>query len=136
MAVTARTARRDNPWLLAAIIAVGVLVIAAAAWAFVNFVMDAMRGSEPYRHGLAAAQSDAQVVAALGSPIEAGTFFEGNISVAGQRGDARFAIPIRGPRSAAMLRIVARRDGGPWKYPSLEVRLPDDRAIDLEPAQP
>ncbi len=136
MAVTAQTARRDNSWLLIAIIAVGALIIAAAVWAFVNFVMGAMRGSEPYRHGLAAAQSDAQVVAALGRPIEAGTFFTGNISVAGQRGEARFSVPIQGPKSAATLHIVAHRDGGPWKYPTLQVRMPDDRAIDLAPAQP
>lgn len=136
MADTAQPTRRDNPWVLTAIIAAGVLIIAVAIWTFAGFMFDVLRGAEPYLHGMSAARSNAQVAEALGAPIQAGRFFEGNISVSGQRGDARYAVPIHGPKSSATLHIAAHSENGAWTYPTLEVRLANGRAIGLEPARP
>ncbi|MCL1635957.1 cytochrome c oxidase assembly factor 1 family protein [Luteimonas sp. SX5] len=136
MAVTAQPKRRDNPWVLIATIAACVLIIATAIWTFAGFMLDVLRGTEPYLHGMSAMRSNAQVVEALGAPIEAGRFFEGNISVSGHRGDARYAVPIHGPKSTATLHIAAHSENGVWAYPTLEVNVADGRVIDLAPAQP
>lgn len=136
MQATVQPARRDPSWALIALIAGGMLVIAAAIWAFVLFLLGVLRGTEPYRHGLAAAQSDRRVEAALGRPIEASPLFEGNFSVSDRSGQAYFSVPIHGSRAAGTLHIVAHRDGGPWRYPTLSVSLADGRRLDLERAQP
>lgn len=77
------------PVLGALLLALSVAVVLGG----VALLLGAIKSSGAYQHALARAQSDPAVIAALGEPIRAGWFVQGNISTSGASGDADLAIP-------------------------------------------
>lgn len=102
-----------------------------------TFISTMMRSSDPYKVALSAASHDPVVVAALGTPIEAGWFPTGQINVSGSTGNANLSIPISGPRGSATVAVVADKTGGTWTYRTLAVAI-DGRAaaVNLLPSLP
>jgi hypothetical protein len=100
-------------------------------------VFGLMKQSDPYRHGLQAAQTHPAVIAALGSPIEPGFFASGNIHVDNASGEAKLAIPISGPKGEGTLYVEAEKQRGRWNYSALEADVgPGQPRIDLLPNAP
>lgn len=97
-----------------------VLLLLAASIALVmTFVFGMMKSSNAYSQALETARSSPSVVAALGSPIEAGYFVSGKISENGPSGEAELAIPISGPRGAGTIYLEARKSAGAWRFSTL-----------------
>jgi hypothetical protein len=107
------------------------VVVAGLALAVVTFVFGLLKSSEPYKEGLARAQRDPAVVAALGVPVEAGIFPSGSINVSGDAGEASLSIPISGPDGSGTIDVNATKSGGTWSYSRLQVRLDGGQVVDL-----
>ena len=115
------------PVLGALLLALSVAVVLGG----VALLLGAIKSSGAYQHALARAQSDPAVIAALGEPIRAGWFVQGNISTSGASGDADLAIPLDGPRADGTLYVVAEKRAGEWRYETLAVNVDGGERIVL-----
>lgn len=123
---------RNWKWLVPVVVVTGMALIAAFIAAIFALVFGMMRSSEPYQTAMQRAQTNTQVSAALGQPLESGWFITGNIADSGAQGEANLAIPIHGPRGQARIFVEARQQYGQWHYDTLAVKLPGtDPPIDL-----
>ncbi len=96
---------------------VGLLVLCAGMIAVAyGVVRTSFRNSEPYQVAVSRAQGSAELVAALGGPVEEGSFPRGTISVSGGSGTADLTIPVRGPSGSATVYVQAQKLGGHWEY--------------------
>ena len=103
-----------------------------------GMVRTAIRSSEPYQVGVARAKANAELVAALGSPIEEGSLPSGSISTSGGSGEANLTIPLKGPKGKATVSVEAKKFAGKWEYTRIVASV-NGRAIDLlaeQPAEP
>ena len=107
----------------------GLLVVVAALGVGIFFVvMSAVKSSEVYRFALAKARSNPTVVAELGEPIKDGWFVQGSVNEQlGGHGQARFQIPISGPKKSGTIYVVALKDPQvheySWYYTTLSVEI-------------
>jgi hypothetical protein len=114
-----------------------VLVCCGGIGLLVGIVFGAIKSSEPYREAVARAQANPALRAELGEPIQPGFFVTGSINTAvsvpgGETGHANLSIPISGPTGTAIVRVVAEKSDGEWKFSTLEAVVADrDRPIDL-----
>jgi hypothetical protein len=109
----------------------GALVLCAGTIAVVyGVVRTSFRGSEPYQVAISRAQGNAELVAALGGPIEEGSFPRGSISVSGGSGHADLTIPVSGPSGSATVYVQAQKFGGRWEYQRIVANV-DGKEIDL-----
>ena len=114
-----------------------VLVVGAFVATIFFFVFSMMKTNETYQHALQSARGDAEVVAALGQPIEEGWFVSGSFEETGASGQASFAIPVSGPKGGGTVYVEAKKAAGQWNYEVMvvEVEGSGDR-IDLLDAPP
>ena len=82
-----------------------------------------IKSSDAYTGAMDRAQSNPAVVTSLGTPIEAGFFCSGNISVSGSSGKADLQIPINGPKGAGEIYVQADKSMGEWHYERLIVQI-------------
>ena len=100
--------------------------------AFIVFVVFAsMRSAQPYKDGLAHAQSDPRVRQALGTPVEPGWFLSGSINTKNRSGDCDIDIPISGPKQSATLHVIGTKEEGRWSYSKMLVTPATGPPIDL-----
>jgi hypothetical protein len=92
----------------------------------------AIKTSEPYRHGLAEAQKNAQVREFLGEPMAAGYFVNGSINLENDGGQCDMTVPISGPKGSGTIRIRGTRVGGTWSYEELSAEA-NGHTVDLLP---
>lgn len=112
----------------------GLLVLTGVLVALVmGAVMSMFRQTEVYSHAMGEARANAEVVAAIGTPIREGWFMGGTLEVTPASGDADLWIPLEGPRGAAKLYVVATKSAGQWRYTTIVVELADGTRIDLLP---
>ncbi|HYH06678.1 MAG TPA: cytochrome c oxidase assembly factor Coa1 family protein [Thermoanaerobaculia bacterium] len=118
------------PWLL-----LGCGGALAAVVAFVVFIVSvafgALRASEPYTTSLERARHDPRVVAALGSPIEAGWMVSGKINIEGGEGFADLDIRIAGAKQKGTIYVVGTKKRGRWSYDEMTVTPENGPGIDL-----
>ena len=91
----------------------------------------AVRGTGVFVEATAQARQSPEVREALGEPIETGMMLQGSIHSSDDRGEANFAVPLKGPKGEATLLVEAYKDGDAWKYTTLRVEVPGRPAIDL-----
>lgn len=135
MAVVAQSAMsadgRGIVWkVLGIVLALG-LVFAALIGGMMWLIFGSMRQAEPVQTALAQARAHTGLVAALGSPVEAGWLLSGAFHESNEDGDAELQVPISGPRGAATVYVAAVRRGGQWAYSTLDARLDDGSGFDL-----
>ena len=114
-------------------------VLCCGVFGAVTFVgvSAAIRNSSVYAESLARASANEEVKGALGTPITPGFVLQGSIEETNGVGEADLEIPLEGPRKAATLYVVAKKQaGGPWEYTRLEVDLRIKRIDLLEVAPP
>ena len=115
---------------------IGCVVVMLASIAFVAgvfyFVFHLIKSSEVYQEGLHRAQQNAEVQAALGTPIEPGWWVMGNVNLNDDGGHANIHYPIEGPKGKAEVHVIASRSRSQWVYDTITVE-PDatHRKIDL-----
>lgn len=116
-----------------AFIGCGVLLVLIAAFCavLVIFVFGAIKRSDVYKGALRRVQDDPRVVAALGSPVEAGWIVSGNVRVDTNGGNAEINFPVSGPKQKAKVHAVATVENGQWKYETLTVQPESGPLIDL-----
>lgn len=124
--------QRNWKWFVPVLGALLLALFAAFVFGIVALIFGALKSSTPYQHAMARAQSDPAVVAALGEPIHAGWFVQGNIGVDGASGEADLAIPLEGTRADGTLYVVAEKRAGEWRYETLAVNVDGGERIVLE----
>jgi hypothetical protein len=109
--------------LKGALIGCGVLILlgAAGAAALVFFVFGAIKSSSVYTEAVRRAQSNPQVIARLGTPIEPGWWVSGNVNIHNDSGTAQITIPIHGPKTSATIHADAIEENNSWKFTRLVV---------------
>ena len=123
---------RNWKWFVPLVIVLPIVVCCGGITAIVGGVFGMIKSSEPYKHALAQAQTNPQVTAALGTPIEAGFFAGGNINLNNNDGDANLVIPVKGPKGSGTVVVVGKKNNGLWTYETLEfVQTGSQQRIDL-----
>jgi hypothetical protein len=109
--------------LKGALIGCGVLILLGVAGfgALFFFVFSAIKSSYVYTEAVRRAQSNPQVIARLGTPIESGWWVSGNVNIKGQSGNAEISIPIHGPKANATIHADATQENSNWKFTRLVV---------------
>jgi hypothetical protein len=86
-------------------------------------VTGAMRSSWAYTHAVELAESNPEVLEALGEPLETGWLATGSIEVSGPSGEAELAIPIKGPRGSGTLYVIASKRAGQWAFELVQLEV-------------
>jgi hypothetical protein len=123
---------RNWKWVVPVLAAFLLALFAAFVLGVLGLVFGMMKSSEPYRHAVGRAQSDPQVIAALGSPVMAGWFVQGSFTHDGASGTADLSIPLDGPTADGTLYVVAEKRAGEWRYDTLAVNVEGGERIVLE----
>jgi hypothetical protein len=108
--------KRNQAWVIAVTIGGGMLLSLVL---ILGFVFNMMKSSDAYQMALRAARVHPAVTAALGTPIEPGFLFSGNIKVSGPSGYADIAIPLNGPNGSGTVYCVAEKSTGVWSMHQL-----------------
>lgn len=112
------------------------LIIGGVAVLFFG-ITGAIKKSTPYEETIALLQSHPEAIAALGEPIEAGTWFSGNISINNGEGEASMSVPVSGPKGSGTMHVEAQKPSGSssWNYSRRELELDgdDSQMIQLGP---
>jgi hypothetical protein len=119
-----------------ALIGCGSLLVLGAIFCviIVVVVFGAMKKSDVYQEALKRAQNDPAVIAALGTPIEAGLMVTGSVNVDSSGGHATLDFPISGPKGKATVHAVGTKSGGEkWDYTELTVTPANGSKINLLP---
>ena len=102
-----------------------------------TIVTTTFRNSDVYREAVTRAGADAQVLEQMGEPIQAAWLISGDLHVSGSTGSANLSIPISGPRGKGVIRAVASKTGGVWRFTYLQVQVNGrSEPIDLLSVQP
>jgi hypothetical protein len=106
------------------LIGCGIVIVLGVAFCAVVaiFIFGAIKRSDVYKGALERAQNDPRVIAALGTPIEAGWVVSGSVHVDNREGNAEINFPISGPKGKAKVHAIATIDEGKWKYETLTVQ--------------
>lgn len=109
--------------LKGALIGCGVLLLLGVAGvaALVFFVFGAIKSSYVYSEAVRRAQSNPQVMARLGTPMETGWWVSGNVNIHNDSGHAQITIPIHGPKARATIHADAVEESNNWKFTRLVV---------------
>ena len=116
-----------------ALIGCSVLFVLGVAFVavLVLVVFGAIKSTDAYKNARDRAIHDPRVVAALGSPIEAGWWVSGSANVDTNGGHADIKFPISGPKNKATVEAVATREADKWVYTKLQVNPDGGPPIDL-----
>lgn len=101
----------------------GALACGGFVFGLFTLITGAIKSSEPYKHGVAQAQSLPAVQQALGEPIEPGWLITGSINISGNDGECDIVVPLSGPEGSGQLYVKADKRAGKWSYDVLEVHL-------------
>jgi hypothetical protein len=114
---------RNWKWFIPTLILGLVLLLALFVGGLLTFVFGLLKSSEPYRHAVAVASSDPEVVRELGAPVSPAWYVSGSVSVSGASGEANLSIPLKGSLHSGTVYVVAKKTDGAWTYTTLEVLL-------------
>jgi len=118
-------------WLF---IGCGVVIALCAAFiaVLVLVVFGAIKHSDVYKESLRRVQNDPRVVAALGSPVEAGIVVTGKVNFEDRAGVANINYAVHGPNGRAEVHVRASKEPDhPWEYSDITVRPRSGPPIDV-----
>jgi hypothetical protein len=102
-----------------------------------TIITASFRSSDVYKQALAKAGDNEQVRDLMGEPIRPAWLSSGDLHVNGNTGDANLSIPISGPRGKGVIRAVAFKSEGVWRFTYLKVKVEaQGESIDLLSVQP
>lgn len=102
----------------------GLLVALVVIPSCITFPLSALRRNDAFRDSFAAIRSDPEVIAALGSPVEAGLLVTGRISTDGPDGTAALQYSVHGPQAEGTAYVYAARHVGRWDMKRIVVEVP------------
>jgi len=82
-----------------------------------------LKSNAPYKDSIAAAQSNPDVIDALGEPVKPGFFLTGSLNINNGVGDVSFQIPVSGPNGSGTILVEGDRPSGSsnWNYTTWEL---------------
>jgi hypothetical protein len=102
-----------------------VVGLAASILVIAGVVGGTIKTTDAYRESLARARAHPEVVAALGQPIEAGSFLNNSsVQINGSSGSVSAEIPLSGPKASGTLYVIGEQTDGTWRYSRMEVEIP------------
>jgi cytochrome oxidase complex assembly protein 1 len=116
--------------------AVIILLICLAGAGGAFLVFRTVKSTFLYKDAVHRAQSNPQVIAALGEPIETGFVVTGGIDSRERRGSAHLSIPLHGSKDGGTIEVEASMAGDQWRYDKLIVKPDHGPTIDLMPVEP
>jgi hypothetical protein len=112
------------------------LLVMVAVVGLLAFILQMMKSSEPYQHGVQVVTRDARAQQELGTPVKPGYFFSGSVNVSNSSGNADLAIPVHGPKGGGTVYVVAKKSAGQWSYEKLELAVDgQEQRVDLLPSR-
>jgi hypothetical protein len=122
---------RNWKWLVPLLIVSFLLALAAFAFGIYFLIMSVFKSSDVYQEAMQRVQSQTELLARLGEPVETGWWMSGQINVSGPSGQASLAIPLKGPKGKGTLYIEAEKRAGQWQYSLLEFEHSDQTRFSL-----
>jgi hypothetical protein len=98
-----------------------ILLIVVFGGIVMTVVTTSFRRSDVYKQAMARASESLQVREQFGEPLEIAWLISGNLNVTGSTGRANLSIPVSGPRGRGVIRAVANKTGGVWRFSCLQV---------------
>lgn len=120
-------------WVLLIVLGVVLIVLLAGGgvtW-FVFQIFAMMRNHPAAQQGVAIAQVDPQVIAAIGQPITLGPVVGGNIGARNGVQVADLQLSLRGPKGNGTLWLRAAGSGTTWTFDRLEFSPNGGRMFDV-----
>ncbi len=114
------------------VVIVGAIIVVG----IVMFVFGVNKSTYIYKDAVHRAESNQQVVAALGRPIGTGFLVSGGVHTRNDSGTADMNIPIEGPKDKATIHVTATMRDNNWKYDRLVVKPDHGPPIDLLASEP
>jgi hypothetical protein len=116
-------AARNAKWLAFCTIPAALAVFAVMVFGGFYILSVFMRSNGACREAVARAQAHPAVQAALGTPVEEGTFIFGKVHESETGGAVDVEMYLAGPKGGACLSVLAAKSGGTWRFSRLEVIL-------------
>ncbi len=114
-----------------------VLLIGLFVAVLLTIITTSFRNSDVFKQAMATATANPQVRAQIGEPIKAAWMVSGQLNVSGSSGNANLSIPLSGSRGKGVLRAVAKKSSGVWRFTYLQVSVEGQPGnIDLLSVQP
>ena len=127
--------KRNWKWAVPAggcltVIIVAVILVVGGAFAFANKIKTASGSDE----ALTQAQSNQELIAVLGEPIESDGFGSFNISINNDVKTSNATLPIKGPDGTGVIHVITRNEGDDIIYDVYNVTIDgSDQVIELAP---
>ncbi len=100
-------------------------------------ITGSFRSSDVYKQAMTRAAASPDVRAEIGEPLHANWLLTGQLNVSGSSGNADLSIPVSGPGGKGVIRAVASKSGGVWRFACLQVSVEGRTGtIDLLSIQP
>jgi len=80
-----------------------------------------LKGSPALAQALEKASRNAEVTAALGTPLTPGMSMNFSMKETNGASSAKFSVPLTGPKGSGNMQVDARGNGGVWTFQRLEV---------------
>ena len=116
-------------WLLLAAGFIALLAFAAGSCGY--GVVRSIRSSGAYQKAVEELRRHPVARDALGEPIAEGWLPTGSVNVTGPAGEAKLAIPVRGPKGGGTLYLEAVKRADEWEMTLLQLQPPTGARIDL-----
>ena len=100
-----------------------IFLMAVFAAVLLTIITTSIHSSDVYKQAMATATENIQIREQIGEPIQSAWIVSGQLHVKGSSGDANLSIPISGPRGKALIRAVAYKTGGVWRFTCLQVSV-------------
>jgi hypothetical protein len=114
-----------------------IFLIGVFVTVLLTIITTSFHGSDVYKQAMATATQNIQVREQIGEPVQSAWIVSGQLHINGSSGDANLSIPISGPRGKGLIRAVAHKTGGVWRFSYLQVSIEGGPGnIDLLSVQP
>jgi hypothetical protein len=102
---------------------IGLFVMCAGCFGGIfYFAITAIKASTPYKDALAYVSADAEVAAALGTPIKADWWAFGSVSEGSSGGRAELIFGVSGPNGSGVVEALSEKQGGAWVFKHMSVQ--------------
>ncbi|WP_372366297.1 cytochrome c oxidase assembly factor Coa1 family protein [Candidatus Uabimicrobium sp. HlEnr_7] len=95
-------------------VAISFVISIIGTFAIVYLLQVGMKSSIPYKKAVEFIRQDKKIIEHLGKPINEGIFLSGVLEDKKSSGDAKFAIPISGPKGSGTVHAVILKKDNIW----------------------
>lgn len=112
---------RNWKWAVPVGLMCSVVLFCGGILALFAGVLGMMKQTDVYQIAFAEIRRNPEVIAALGTPIDAGWMASGNVRIDNDTGDARLDFSVSGPKGEGKAYVDAHKSAGHWDFRLLAV---------------